>query len=265
MDHCLKAVAEMAEDPNLCEKIENVGPKSKCLMMIAGDKNTAALCEELPTGFGAYSRDECIQHVAIKNGFKGLCYLIKSNSGSTDVSPDGVSLQTCLAKAEETALDKDEGECGGRNQECCDNKCNDNLKCTVLNKCVNNCGRAEEAACFIEGCEKGTEARAGICKKCGGVNEECCLVKREKCENSMYCLTNLKCSTEPCGRDQEKPCAGKQCQGNNVYNAQLDMCLSCGYPGLSCCNNVYKDNDANQPIDVPQCFLGECQLGVCRE
>ena len=211
-DHCYKFFAERKGDAKGCENIEKVGPKSKCLMMIAANTNNVKLCEDLPIGFGAYSKFECYQTVAIKTGDPGMCARIGEYTGSsTDVSPSGVSKKTCIEKANK---DPGKSSCGWNGQACCEGGvCKEEFKCTMYGVCETSCG------------ERG---------------ENCCMLG-SKCSGSLQCTSDYQC-VESCGGKFEKCCLGRHCGPGLECLEGGHMCnFICGELDTQCC----ADSQAN--------------------
>lgn len=94
-DHCYQYLARVEKDTELCEKIENRGPWSKCHIYL-GD------CLDLPmraTGDGAYTRYDCGQYLAVERQSVDLCeYTFKEGyrGGPNDLNPKGTSLEICI-------------------------------------------------------------------------------------------------------------------------------------------------------------------------
>lgn len=205
-DHCYKFFAELSNDAEKCDKIESVGPKSKCLMMIAKDTGVSSYCDDLPTGFGAYSKSECIQVVAIRNQDPALCDKIGDyKGGTTDVSPDGVSKDYCKEQANK---DPGKSECGWNGQGCCQGYyCKEEFVCTMYSICTTSCGNFNENCCYADPkCKEGYVCTADyICKaSCGKITEKCCLGRH--CDPGLECRSGGFDCGRPCGKLNTECC-----------------------------------------------------------
>lgn len=99
-DHCFLNVARGKDDPAICQKIEDPGPRSKCSVYLGtcGDLSWQA------TGDGAYTKYDCYQYQAISYGSIRLCEDLLHDIVSynrNDLNPRGVSQAICVERVAE--------------------------------------------------------------------------------------------------------------------------------------------------------------------
>ena len=97
--HCYQFFAVQAGDISQCSLIQRDPPKTKCFTMIAGNKNDAGICDQMPSTSDpqAYLKIDCLWEVAIKNNNKAACQAMGSGKISRMVIGE-MSRQTCLAR-----------------------------------------------------------------------------------------------------------------------------------------------------------------------
>jgi hypothetical protein len=98
-DHCIQFFAVQAGDTSQCAGVKRGAPKTKCVAMIAGNKNDPAICNKMPSTSDpqAYLKIDCLWEVAIKNNNQAACNAIGSQKISRMFIGE-MSKQTCLAK-----------------------------------------------------------------------------------------------------------------------------------------------------------------------
>jgi hypothetical protein len=98
-DHCIQFFAVQAGDTSQCADIKRGAPKTKCFVMIAGNKNDPAICNKIPTTSDpqAYLKVDCLWEVAIKNNNQAACNAMGSQKISRMFVGE-MSKQTCLAR-----------------------------------------------------------------------------------------------------------------------------------------------------------------------
>lgn len=188
-DHCYKFFAEIENNEKYCEEIRHVGPQSKCYMMLAKQRKIVDMCEKMPSGWGAYERNTCIQLVAKEAQDPTICDHMDDRINSpTDVTPEGASLEICR-KVSQT--DPGKGNCGWNGQPCCDRSyCKEEFVCNYQFMCVVSCGGFKESCCLNEPiCKTGVCSNKYICENsCGKESEPCCM--NNKCDPNMFCDVN---------------------------------------------------------------------------
>jgi len=100
-DHCAQREAVASVDPAKCEDIERDAPRSKCYVLLAEKTGSIEYCGNITSGFGTYSKEECIQMVAINKKDPSICEQIgagfqSGTSDMTQVGISGVSKKICL-------------------------------------------------------------------------------------------------------------------------------------------------------------------------
>jgi hypothetical protein len=98
-DHCIQFFAVQAGDTAQCADIKRGPPKTKCFVMIAGNKNDPSLCNKIPSTSDptAYLKVDCLWEVAIKNNNPAACNAMGSQKISRMIVGE-MSKQTCLAR-----------------------------------------------------------------------------------------------------------------------------------------------------------------------
>lgn len=112
-DHCYLNVARAKDNPEICEKINNPGPRSKCSVYLG-------TCSDLSwqaTGDGAYTSYDCAQYRAINYGSVKLCeddIRDFKSANRNDLNPTGISQDICIKRVTEN--------CGNIGQTVCFDK-----------------------------------------------------------------------------------------------------------------------------------------------
>ena len=98
-DHCIQFFAVQAGDTSQCADVKRGAPKTKCFVMIAGNKNDPSICNKVPSTSDpqAYLKVDCLWEVAIKNNNPAACNAMGSQKLSRMFIGE-MSKQTCLAK-----------------------------------------------------------------------------------------------------------------------------------------------------------------------
>jgi len=112
-DHCYQTVARAQGDPDICENINNPGPKSKCYIYLG----QCSELRSLATGDGAYTRYDCYQYRAIEYGSVKLCeedIEDYKSANRNDLNPTGISQDICIKRVTEN--------CGNIGQPVCYDK-----------------------------------------------------------------------------------------------------------------------------------------------
>jgi hypothetical protein len=98
-DHCYQYFAVLEGDTAKCYNVERGAPKTKCFVLIAGNKNDPAVCDQIPqtNDMQAYLEVDCLWEVAIKNNNKAACEAM-GNQKISRMFVGEMSRQTCLAR-----------------------------------------------------------------------------------------------------------------------------------------------------------------------
>jgi hypothetical protein len=98
-DHCYQYFAVLEGDTARCYAVERGAPKTKCFVMIAGNKNDPAICSGIPSTSDpqAYLKIDCLWEVAIKNNNPAACTAMGSSKISRMFIGE-MSQQTCRAR-----------------------------------------------------------------------------------------------------------------------------------------------------------------------
>ena len=98
-DHCIQFFAVQAGDTAQCADIKRGAPKTKCFVMIAGNKNDPSICNKIPSTSdpSAYLKVDCLWEVAIRNNNPAACNAMGSQKISRMIIGE-MSKQTCLAR-----------------------------------------------------------------------------------------------------------------------------------------------------------------------